>query len=1050
MRTLKWIFGTIAILFIAAVAFVFAAPYLFGDKIKAMAKKQTESYINADVDFDKVNFHFFKHFPQLTLGLTDLKVDGKGSFKDIRLAHMKEIGLSVDLMSIFNSETIQVNAIYLDEPKLKIVNRKDGSSNLQIFKESNATTSSNTNESEQFKLKLSSFSITNADLLYIDETAGLIADIKGFNHKGKGDFTQSKFDYSTNTSIADLSVESGGITMVRKGKLKYDAVLEIDNEAKKLTLKDNELSLNRLKLGADGFLNFPDEKGNVTLDFKFNAPQQSFGDLWSAIPSSYLKAVENVETKGNFNLNGHLKGKYISKTGDLPSFHVNLNIIDGYVNYPDLPKSLANINVKAKASSAGKKLNDLLIDVPQFNFNLGTNPISGKVKILNGTTDPTFDLMLKGKINLDDLKDALPLEGVEQIAGLIDIDLSAKGKSSSATTNLQAITSSGYANFNKVIYKSVNQPKIEIKQGKLDFSNESVKLTNMDIQAGKSDVVIQGDIKNPFALLNTEGKMTGNFNLRSNKLDANEWMTTETAPETTLSESEPSVNTIPFDRFDFSFSGDLKEVNYLDYDLKNLTTNGQISSQNLNLKKLDFDFDNSPMQLSGKFSNLYPFAFKNETLVGALSFYAQKVDLIKLSENGNNETSSKTSSSPVDSVYFALPENMNLTISAKVDEVLYDNLDLKDLKGEIEIADQGANFKNTSAKTLGGLMKFDGTYKYNGEENPPKFDFKYDMSNISFKQAFEKLNTVKKLAPIAAYINGNFSTNMVMSSEIGKDMMPNLNNLSAEGVINTINATIQNFTPFKKVSTVLGINTFDNMELKDTKNWFNVENGKVNIKPFDVKIKGIDAKIGGSHGLNSEMDYDIIALIPKAMLEGNAVTGAVNKGVDLLTNEASKLGININTGDSYRVKIDLTGSIEKPKVGFKLLGTENTGNGNDGIASSIKGIAEQAQDSLERLAKDKLNKAKAEAEARARKAADSIRNLAEQKAREAANRAKQQAEAEAKRIAEEARKKAEEEARKLKEKAEKEAQNIINQAEDKANDFINGIFGKKKKKKPNK
>lgn len=66
------------------------------------------------------------------------------------------------------------------------------------------------------------------------------------------------------------------------------------------------------------------------------------------------------------------------------------------------------------------------------------------------------------------------------------------------------------------------------------------------------------------------------------------------------------------------------------------------------------------------------------------------------------------------------------------------------------------------------------------------------------------------------------------------------------------------------------------LNLNDIKTNLSFEDGKVSVKPFQLKYKDIDIDIAGSHGLDQKMDYKAVFNVPAKYL-GTEVTGLLNK-----------------------------------------------------------------------------------------------------------------------------------------------------------------------------
>ena len=184
----------------------------------------------------------------------------------------------------------------------------------------------------------------------------------------------------------------------------------------------------------------------------------------------------------------------------------------------------------------------------------------------------------------------------------------------------------------------------------------------------------------------------------------------------------------------------------------------------------------------------------------------------------------------------------------------------------------------------------------------------------------------------------------------------------------------------------------------------------IEIREFDYKVQDIAMKIGGKHGLNQDMDYLIQAKVPRKLLEKNAVGSAANKGLDFLSKEAAKYGVNIQAGEFINLNINIGGSVKDPKIKVKPVGSEG------------KSVGGTAKDALKDLKNKAVDEAKKRAEAEAKKAAD---------------KAKVKAKAEADKVKAAAKRKAEAEAKKLKDKLAKEAAaKVKEQAKEKVGDAV--------------
>ena len=85
------------------------------------------------------------------------------------------------------------------------------------------------------------------------------------------------------------------------------------------------------------------------------------------------------------------------------------------------------------------------------------------------------------------------------------------------------------------------------------------------------------------------------------------------------------------------------------------------------------------------------------------------------------------------------------------------------------------------------------------------------------------------------------------------------------------------------------------------------KDGKVNVKPFDIKYNGINATIGGSHGFDQNMNYNVKFDVPAKYLgaEANAFLSKLSPAA------VAKL-------DNIPINALLTGNFSSPKISTNM------------------------------------------------------------------------------------------------------------------------------------
>lgn len=1038
MKLLKRILLILSIFLVVLIGLAFALPVIYKDQIVNMTKEEINKTVNAKVEFKDVSLSLFRHFPNFTFLLENFVVSGKDEFEGVVLAQGEAAEFSIDLLSLFSSTSpISINTVSLRKPEINVLVTENGKANYDIaistderIEETNAET-----DYSGFKATLKSYGIENAQITYDDKSSGMFMEIKDLNHSGSGNFTIDVFDLKTKTDIAEMTFVMDGISYLKKAHLNLDAIFNIDQKNSKYTLKDNLLKVNALQLNADGFVQLLEQ--DINMEFSFSSPQNDFKSLWSLIPNAYIAGYEDVKIDGNFNFEGNVKGTYNETT--LPSFNLKTNISDGNVQYPDLPLGITSINANIEVNSPDSDLDNLVVDIPRMGFRIGDNPMDGKIKVTTPISDPAVNGFINGNLDLGDLAKAFPIEGVDEMKGLIAANIKMNARMSQIEKeDYESVDISGDADITGLVYDMAGLPPVEIESANMAFSPQFVEVGSFTGKLGKSDISANGRIDNILAYFSPKKTMTGKMVMRSNYIYADEWMEeSESAPAVEVNpepqalgaavEEEPAEI---FDRFDFLIDAEINKVDYDIYEITGLTAKGQIAPNRMDIDRFTLMLGESDLKGWGTINNAFDYLFKQGTLGGNINLQSNNFDLNQfMTESGEApENSGESTVNTEELEPILVPENIDMKVNADFRKLIYTNMVLREMEGDLVVSpDRSVKIENATAKTLQGDIDMKGGY-FTADPEDPKFDLEVNLNRLDFKESFSTFNSFQQIAPIGKFMEGNFTTKMSMNGSLGNDMMPKYNSLNAEGFLHTINGIITDFKPLNAIGNALNIEELQGkLKVKDTKNWFTVKDGKVEVKEFDYALKDLKMKIGGSHSLENEMDYNIKTAIPKKWLDKAGLGNLANEGLKSLGEQASKLGLNINQSEVVNVLVNLTGSASDPKVKFKLLGLDGETSVVDAAKETVSAAIDDKKEEIKKDLSEKAQKLIADAQteadkltAEAKKNADKLRAeglSAADKIRAEGKSAADQIRAEGRKQADQAKKAAAAEAKKQVDKA---------------------------------
>ncbi|HON52350.1 MAG TPA: AsmA family protein, partial [Bacteroidales bacterium] len=357
-KALKIIGIVLVVLLLALVI----APYAFRGKLMELTKQEINKSLTAKVDFKGFGVSILKNFPDLTVTIKQLEIVGTEQFSNDTLIAVEKLLATVDIKSVISGDSIGVKQIEIIKPRIHALIAADSSANYDIVKSSDTDTVSEVDTSTtKFSMQLDKISIIDAFIYYGDIPGNMSATLDGMNMELQGNFTETTTLIKTVISVAKLSYTMDGIPYLKNVNCTLNANIDADFEAFKFTLKDNTMSLNDLDLEYNGWLAMPGD--DIEMDFTCKTLKTDFKNILSLVPGVYMEGFENIKTSGKLALEASLKGVYSEKPETYPSFNIGLLVENGMFQYPDLPKSVDNINIDLRVSNPSNNLDSTVVDL---------------------------------------------------------------------------------------------------------------------------------------------------------------------------------------------------------------------------------------------------------------------------------------------------------------------------------------------------------------------------------------------------------------------------------------------------------------------------------------------------------------------------------------------------------------------------------------------------------------------------------------------------------------------------------------------------------------
>jgi len=795
------------------------APIIFKGQLESLVKKEINKNVNATVAWEDLSLSLFSSFPDAALTINDFSVINKAPFAGDTLASGKEVRLEMGIPQLFKGGSgLKIDALALNDAFINIKVDSLGNANYDIAKADNSpktaekpsAESATTNDSEGFQFAVQHYEVNNSRVNYLDESTKTFLRLKELNHEGNGDFSAVTSTLKTQTN-ALVSFDFGGTNYLNNNKVQLDADIAMNLDKMRFTFKDNKALINQLPLVFEGFIQI--NENNNEMDLTFKTPSSDFKNFLAVIPEEYAKNLDGVTTSGDFQVDGHING--VVDDENIPMLDIKVASNNASFKYPDLPKTVDNINIDAQLKNETGKLEDTYLNLGNLTFSIDQDKFAAKGRIERLTTNPLVNMALNGKLNLANLKKAYPLELDQDLNGMLTVNMTTTFDMESVEKEqYQNIKSEGTASLRDFKYTSPELPNaFTISETDLKFNTSTINLEKLNAKTGKTDISATGTLENLIPFMVSDKDLKGRFNVKSNTVDLADFSVAET--ET----------------------------------LQNKPT------------------ENAPK------------------------------------EGKTAENTPKTGEEAI-----KIPSFLDAGLDFVIGTVIYDNIKLTNVKGSILIADETATLKNVTSDIFGGNIGLEGNVSTKSEI--PKFDMKIDLKKIDIDQSFAGLNLLKGLAPIAKALHGNLNTDFQLKGNLNNDLTPVLNSLAGNAFAQLLTAKVdpKQMPLLSVLDSKLDFIDLNDINLDNLKTTLSFNDGKIDVKPFNFDVKGINVKVSGSHNFDNTMNYTLGLDVPGKMLGsqiGNQLASLSNADLD-----------------NYKVEIpvSLTGNFSNPNVSVNTQG----------------------------------------------------------------------------------------------------------------------------------
>ncbi|MDP1622380.1 MAG: AsmA family protein [Bacteroidales bacterium] len=885
------------VILITILLILILVPFLFQDRIKQEVKNLANRTLKSELNFTDMNLSFFKHFPNLSLTLTDFSLRSSAPFSQDTLISAKEIAFGVNVKSLFG-KTILITRIYFDKAKINILYNNQGAANYDVYQPKDTISAQNdTTASAGAELNIEHIIFRNCKVVYADQSIPVRIVLNGLNYSGKSSLTGDFFNIKSNVEIDSLDLIYDHRKYIDAKPVTAKLSTKVNTRNLSVNFEKNDLKIKDIPLQFHGKFDFEKNGYQVNLNFlsvmekeflsaRFKIRQSETMWIFAKVNASvdlakWAKAfdVKTVGVKGIYELNLTADGYYITKPVtkgirnepdtvivSIPRFNLMTKLTGGYLKYVNLPHSLDNINLLLNASCPDNNYRNINLQLENLQATFLKNKIEGFFRMKN-LIDFPIEANLTGSCDLAELKQVVPMESIS-LAGILTMDVKINGNYAPEKKMFPVTTASISMKNGSLLTKYYPHP-LEKMEMAMEVKNHTGAMKDLVLKVKPLTFLFEGK---PFTL-NAElenfddlrydvqsegvidlGKVYQVFSQKG--LDIKGYIETDLSLKGTQSDATSGR----YNRLRNRGMLKLKDIRLTsdDYPKPFIIKTGDFRFDQEKIWFEDFlaTYGVSDFNLKGFMRNTIGyFISRKGNLVGDFHLNSNHINVDEFMAFASTGTINSKESTTETGVVI-IPRDLDIDFNADVKKTSFQGLEIKELTGEIGLKEGILVLKNAALKLIGCKVSMDATY---GSVTPVAgfFDFQVKAEDFDIKRAYNEIAMIREMAPSAGKAEGIVSLDYSVKGMLNGEMFPVLPSLEGGGVFSVSKVKVSGLRLFNDISKSMQKEKLSNPDLSKVDIKSTIKNNIVTVEQFKFKVKGIRVKMSGTSSFDNQLKLKI-------------------------------------------------------------------------------------------------------------------------------------------------------------------------------------------------
>jgi hypothetical protein len=415
MKLVLKILKLLAILIITVSVLLFSASILLQDKVAGIILKSLNKNLSTKLDIGSFRLSFLRKFPNASLELKDVLVHSSSNFGS---DEFKGINTDTLLAARFVSIEFRITDILRGNYNIERIGAKTGRLNIFTDKSGfvnyNISVKSDDSENEPLTIDLDKINLNDINAYYNNLSARLIITGLVKTGKLKSRITGENIDLTATADIDITRFQLFNTIFTKTMATGLDVTLQ--SSKKGITFKKGNLTAENFDISFDGIVSSDD-----MLDLNVTGRNIDLSRIIKYLPEKYQNSVSGYDPKGILIADCKIKGP-LTKTKN-PHVEINFNLNKGQIDYGKSDLTIGNLSFDGLFSNGLKNnFETSSIFFKDLKATLGSSEYAGSLKI-SGFNHPKSELVLKGTVYPQELKEFFVIKSISKAYGSVDIDI---------------------------------------------------------------------------------------------------------------------------------------------------------------------------------------------------------------------------------------------------------------------------------------------------------------------------------------------------------------------------------------------------------------------------------------------------------------------------------------------------------------------------------------------------------------------------------------------------------------------------------------------------